>query len=280
MKTKHKNKDKRAAIRGQIIMILIVIIFFFFFSYMVSTSFKTMSEIFQSGLNLIPDNPTVDNYIKVFTSLPIGSYLYNSTVIALIAMTAKIITSVLAAYSLVFMEFKGKNALFYFFSMTMFIPFTVIIMPNYLTINKMHLLSTLVGVALPQMADAMGIIRIRQAMRQIPRSLVEAARLDKVSHFTTMTRIVIPLVKPSISAMSILFFINSWNEYFWPLLILKSNKMSTITLALQQFTSGESGSAWGPSMALATVATIIPLILYLIFQRYIIGTFMSSGVKE
>ena len=280
MKTKHKNKDKRAAIRGQIIMILIVIIFFFFFSYMVSTSFKTMSEIFRSGLNLIPDNPTVDNYIKVFTSLPIGSYLYNSTVIALIAMTAKIITSVLAAYSLVFMEFKGKNALFYFFSMTMFIPFTVIIMPNYLMINKMHLLSTLVGVALPQMADAMGIIRIRQAMRQIPRSLVEAARLDKVSHFTTMTRIVIPLVKPSISAMSILFFINSWNEYFWPLLILKSNKMSTITLALQQFTSGESGSAWGPSMALATVATIIPLILYLIFQRYIIGTFMSSGVKE
>ena len=280
MKTKHKNKDKRAAIRGQIIMILIVIIFAYPFVYMVSTSFKTMSEIFRSGLNLIPDNPTVDNYIKVFTSLPIGSYLYNSTVIALIAMTAKIITSVLAAYSLVFMEFKGKNALFYFFSMTMFIPFTVIIMPNYLTINKMHLLSTLVGVALPQMADAMGIIRIRQAMRQIPRSLVEAARLDKVSHFTTMTRIVIPLVKPSISAMSILFFINSWNEYFWPLLILKSNKMSTITLALQQFTSGESGSAWGPSMALATVATIIPLILYLIFQRYIIGTFMSSGVKE
>ncbi len=280
MKTKHKNKDKRAAIRGQIIMILIVIIFAYPFAYMVSTSFKTMSEIFRSGLNLIPDNPTVDNYIKVFTSLPIGSYLYNSTVIALIAMTAKIITSVLAAYSLVFMEFKGKNALFYFFSMTMFIPFTVIIMPNYLTINKMHLLSTLVGVALPQMADAMGIIRIRQAMRQIPRSLVEAARLDKVSHFTTMTRIVIPLVKPSISAMSILFFINSWNEYFWPLLILKSNKMSTITLALQQFTSGESGSAWGPSMALATVATIIPLVLYLIFQRYIIGTFMSSGVKE
>ena len=93
MKTKHKNKDKRAAIRGQIIMILIVIIFAYPFAYMVSTSFKTMSEIFRSGLNLIPDNPTVDNYIKVFTSLPIGSYLYNSTVIALIAMTAKIITS-------------------------------------------------------------------------------------------------------------------------------------------------------------------------------------------
>ena len=280
MKTKHRNRDKRAAIRGQIIMIIILIIFAYPFAYMVSTSFKTMSEIFRSGLNLIPDEPTIDNYIRVFTTLPIGSYLYNSTVIALIAMIAKIITSVLAAYALVFMDFKGKHVLLYFFSMTMFIPFTVIIMPNYLTINKMHLLSTLVGVAMPQMADAMGIIRIRQAMRQIPKSLVEAARLDKVPHFTTLTRIVIPLVRPSISAMSILFFINSWNEYFWPLLILKSNKMSTITLALQQFTSGESGSAWGPSLALATVATAIPFVLYLIFQRYIIGTFMSSGVKE
>ena len=280
MKTKRRNRGKHAAVRGQIIMIIVVIIFAYPFAYMVSTSFKTMSEIFRSGLNLIPDEPTIANYTKVFTTLPIGSYLFNSTVIALIAMTAKIITSVLAAYALVFMDFKGKGVLFYFFSMTMFIPCTVIIMPNYLTINRMHLLSTLVGVALPQMADAMGIIRIRQAMRQIPRSLVEAARLDKVPHFITMTRIVIPLVKPSISAMSILFFINSWNEYFWPLLILKSNKMSTITLALQQFTSGESGSAWGPSMALATVATVIPLILYLIFQRYIIGTFMSSGVKE
>ena len=95
-----------------------------------------------------------------------------------------------------------------------------------------------------------------------------------------MTKIVIPLVKPSITAMAIFFFINSWNEYFWPLLILRGNKMSTITLSLQQFASSESGNAWGSSMALASIATIIPLILYLFFQRQIIGTFMSSGIKE
>lgn len=277
---KIRNRAKRAAIRGHILMIFLVLLFAYPFVYMVSTSFKSMTEIFQSGLNLIPDNFTLENYKSVFTKLPIASYLKNSFIIALIAMVAKIVTSVLAAYALVFMDFKGKNALFYFFSMTMFIPFTVIILPNYLTVNKLGLLSTLLGVALPQMADAMGIIRIRQAMRTIPKSLVEAARIDKVSHFTALTRIVVPLTRPAISAMSILFFINSWNEYFWPLLILKSNTMSTITLALQQFASGESGNAWGSSMALATIATVIPLVLYLVFQRYIIGTFMSSGIKE
>ena len=277
---KINNREKKAAIKSQIVMIFLVALFAYPFLYMISISFKSMPEIFEGSLSLIPNDPTLANYKKVFDSLPVFSYLANSFVIALIAMVAKIITSVLASYALVFMDFKGKDVLFYFFTLTMFVPFTVIILPNYLTINKMGLLSTLVGVALPQMADAMGIFRIRQAMRTVPKSLVEAARLDKVGHFTAMTRIVIPLVKPAISAMCIFFFINSWNEYFWPLLILKSNTMSTITLALQQFTSGESGNAWGSSMALASIATAIPLILYLVFQRYIIGTFMSSGIKE
>lgn len=275
-----RNREKKAAIKGHIVMIFLVALFAYPFLYMVSTSFKTMTEIFEGGLSLIPSNPTLENYVKVFTTLPVFDYLKNSFIIAFLAMTAKIITSVLASYALVFMDFKGKDALFYFFTLTMFIPFTVIILPNYLTINRMGLLSTLVGVALPQMADAMGIFRIRQAMRAVPKSLVEAARLDNVNHFTAMTQIVIPLVKPAISAMCITFFINSWNEYFWPLLILKGNDLSTITLALQQFASGESGSAWGSSMALATVATAIPLVLYLIFQKHIIGTFMSSGIKE
>jgi sn-glycerol 3-phosphate transport system permease protein len=277
---KTRNREKKAAIKGQIICIIVVLLFAYPFLYMVSTSFKTLNEIFNSGLGLLPKHPTVENYVKVFTTLPVMSYIRNSLIIALLAMVFKITTSVLASYALVFMDFKGKNVLFYFFTMTMFIPFTVIILPNYLTINRMHLLNTLVGVALPQLADAMGIFRIRQAMKQVPKSLVEAARLDNVPHFTTMTRIVIPLVRPAISAMAIYFFIGSWNEYFWPLLILRNNTMSTVTLALQQFTSGESGSAWGSSMALATIATAIPLTLYLIFQKYIIGTFMSSGIKE
>lgn len=277
---KIRNREKKAAVKAHIFMILLTMLFAYPLLYMVSTSFKSMQEIFTSGLNLIPDNFTFENYTKVFTSLPVLSYLKNSFIIALIAMSAKIVTSVLASYALVFMDFKGKEVVFYLFTLTMFVPFTVIILPNYLTINKMGLLSTLVGVALPQMADAMGIFRIRQAMRTVPKSLVEAARLDNVGHFTAMTKIVIPLVKPAISAMAITFFINSWNEYFWPLLILKSNNLSTITLALQEFTSGESGNAWGSSMALATVATAIPLVLYLIFQRHIIGTYMSSGIKE
>lgn len=272
-------KSKRSIV-SHVFLIVLILLFLYPFIYMISSSFKSLTEIFSSGLRLLPQTVTTENYERVFTALPVWQYLMNTLIVALIAMIAKTITSVLAAYALVFMDFKYSNIVFYFFTLTMFVPFSVIMLPNYLTVNRMGLLNTLIGVTLPQLADAMGIFRIRQAMRTVPKSLVEAARLDKCSHFKAMTQIVVPLTRPAIVAMAIFFFINSWNEYFWPLLILKKQQTWTITLAMQQFISGESGSAWGSSMALATVATLVPFVLYIVFQRFIISTFMNSGIKE
>ena len=263
-----------------LILLLAVCLLFYPLLYMVCTSFKTLNQIFASGLSLFPSEPTMENYETVFSSLTVGRFLLNSLIIAVTVMFFKIISSVLASYALVFMDLKYRNLLFNLFTISMFIPFSVIMIPNYLTLSNMGLMNTLIGVALPQLADAMGIYRIRQAMRTIPKSLVEAARIDGTGHFTVLRRIVFPLVKPSVIAMSIFFFINSWNEYFWPMLILKRKEMYTITLALQVFLDAESGSAWGSSMALATIATLVPMVLYIIAQRQIIGTFMQSGVKE
>ncbi len=263
-------------------LILIALIFITLYPlvFMVSASLKTNLELFKSGLNILPSNPTLTNYEAVFTKHPVVMFILNSLFIASIVTVAKIITSVLTSYALVFMDLKYKEAIFYFFTITMFVPFSVIMIPNYLTINRLGVMDKLIGVALPQLADAMGIFRIRQAMRQIPKSLVEAARIDKVSHFTALVRIVVPLVKSSIVAMGIIFFINSWNEFIWPMLILKSRDKSTVTIALHYFLNSEGGSAWGSSMALATIATLVPLFLYLISQRQIISTFLQSGLKE
>lgn len=275
MKTK-----KRKQWKYQVVLIIMSLLLLYPTVYMISTSFKNMNEIYNSGLHLLPQHPTMENYVSVFGSLDVIRFLLNSLAIATLAMVMKIVTSVLASYALVFMDFRFKNALFLFFSVTMFIPFSVVMLPNYLTIYNLKLLNSVIGVALPMLADAMGIFRIRQAMRTIPKSLVEAARVDNVGHFTTMMRIVVPLVKPSVVAMSIYFFINAWNEYFWPMMIMKGRENYTITLALQLFTASEAGSAWGSSMALASIATVVPLILYLAAQKQIIGTFMQSGVKE
>lgn len=249
--------------------------------YMVCSSFKSLKEIYNAGLSLLPREFTLENYRKVFLSLPIGKFITNSLAIALLVTVFKMATSLLASYALVFMDFKHRDLMFYFFTMTMYVPFTVLMIPNYLTINQMGLLNSIIGVALPQMADAMGIFRMRQAMRTIPKSLIEAARVDKVGHLTALLQIVIPMLRPAIIAQSMIFFINSWNEYFWPMLILRGDNSSyTLPLALQTFMNSESGSAWGTSMTLATITTLVPLVLYLFTQRYIISTFMSSGIKE
>ncbi|MDO4311457.1 MAG: carbohydrate ABC transporter permease [Eubacteriales bacterium] len=286
MRIKRQKKQEQVHIKSkgewkyQLILIVSLIVMMYPIVYMIGTSFKTLSDIFSSGLNVFTANPTMDNYAQVIGANNVLRLLRNSFTIALIVTVSKIITSVLASYCLCFMNLKHPELIFGLFTVSMFIPFSVIMIPNYLTLSRMGLNNTLLGVALPQLADAMGIYRIRQSMRSIPKPLIEAARLDNVGHFTILRRIVLPLVKPAVIAMIIFFFINSWNEFVWPMLILKKEELYTITLALQTFLDAESGSAWGSSMALATIATMVPMVLYIFAQRKIIGTFMQSGVKE
>jgi sn-glycerol 3-phosphate transport system permease protein len=247
--------------------------------FMISTSFKTMDQIFQSTLNPIPTAPVLDNYRYVLESLPLLHYIWNTLFIASGVAIAKVVTSILAGFAFVYYEFPHKEKIFNALLLTFFIPITVVIMPNYLLVSKLGLINTPWGVMLPQLADGMGIFLMRQTMRTIPRPLLEAARLENASPWTILTRIIIPLIKPSVIAISIVFFINSWNEYFWPLLVLSDKPAYTLPLALQMFISAEGGSAWGVAMAVATLTSLPPLLLYLVCQRFIINTFMQSGVK-
>lgn len=272
-------KSKHAYV-WHMLLIIAACMFLYPLVYMVFTSFKTIPEIFSSGLKLIPTDPTLDNYKRVMEVIPLFLFIRNSLIVATIVMIAKIISSITVAYAVVFMDLKYKEAIFYAFTLTMFIPFTVTMLPNFITLTKFGLLNTLLGVSLPQLADAMGIFRIRQAMRGVPKSLVEAARIDNVHHTKALLRIVLPLIKPAVVAMCIFFFIDSWNQYFWPMLILRKREVYTITLSMKDFLSSEGGMSWGSSIALATLTVLPPLVLYIFAQRYIISTFLSSGLKE
>ena len=244
------------------------------------SSFKQQKDIFTAGIRLLPKKWIDSNYQSVFNKLDVPRLLYNSLFVAGLTMTLKMLTSILAAYGLVFVPNRHTSRIFYFFVVTMFVPFSVIMLPNYLTLSKLNLINTLVGVVLPQLADATAIFRIRQAMRCVPKSLIEAARLDKVPHMTCLRKIVLPLVRPAVVSMAIFLFVNSWNEYFWPLLILRSNELQTITLATKYYSGTEGSTGWGNVMALASISIALPLVLYLFAQRTIISTFMSSGIKE
>jgi len=262
-----------------IFLIAAVIISLWPVVFMLSASFKELNQIFQSPLNPLPSSPTLENYMIVLGRFPIFDFIWNTFFIAFFVTFFKLTTSLLAGFAFVYYRFKGKELLFNSMLMTFFIPVTVLIMPNYLLISHVGLLNTPYGVMLTELADGMGIFLMRQAMRSIPKALLESAVLEGAGPIYLLRSVVFPLVRPSVIAIGIMFFINSWNEYFWPLLILKDKSQYTLSLALQMFISAEGGSEWGIAMAVAVLTSLPPLILYLFFQKFILNTFMQAGVK-
>ena len=272
-----KTKDRQ--IGWHLFLVVVVFLLLMPIVFAISNSFKTMQEAFNTVFQVIPLHPTLENYRHVFDKLPFVKITLNTFLIASTVTIFKTITGLLAAYAFVYFRFKGKGFLYFIMLSTLFIPFTVTMIPNYLLISKIGLRDRIWGVALPQLADVLGIFLLRQAMRGIPLALIEAARMENIRHMKIMRDIVIPLVRPSIISTGIIFFINSWNEYVWPVLILKSKENYTLSLALQMYISAEGGTEFTIAMAVSVLTMLIPLVLYIMFQRYIINTFAASGLK-
>ena len=272
-----KTKDRQ--IGWHLFLVVVVFLLLMPIVFAISNSFKTMQEAFNTVFQVIPLHPTLENYRHVFDKLPFVKITLNTFLIASTVTIFKTITGLLAAYAFVYFRFKGKGFLYFIMLSTLFIPFTVTMIPNYLLISKIGLRDRIWGVALPQLADVLGIFLLRQAMRGIPLALIEAARMENIRHMKIMRDIVIPLVRPSIISTGIIFFINSWNDYVWPVLILKSKENYTLSLALQMYISAEGGTEFTIAMAVSVLTMLIPLVLYIIFQRYIINTFAASGLK-
>lgn len=241
-------------------------------------SFKPLQSIFGGG-GILSGGFTLDNYAVIAEKLPIVKITLNTLAVSIIVTVFKLITSILAAYAFAFTSFRGKSVLYFVMISTIFIPFTVTMIPNYITISKLKLFDQVLGIVLPQLADASGIFLLRQTMRSIPKSLLEITELDNIGRMRALRDVVLPICRPTIVATGIIFFINSWNEYVWPTLILRQKENYTLSLAMQLFSNAEAGTEFTAVMAMAVISMLIPVVLYLIFQRYIMSTFASSGIK-
>jgi len=272
-------KIKKGRLLTYLLLLLLVAVMLYPIVFAVANSFKTQRELYGDVLSLWPKAPTLENYKTIVTRIDYFRVVMNTLTIAAIVMVFKIVTSFIVAYAFVFLRFPGKNILYFVLISTMFIPFTVTMIPNYITISKLGLTDNIYGVLLPQLSDAMGIFLLRQQMRSIPAALFEVAKLEKTPHWKIMTTLILPIIRPAVISTGIMFFINSWNEYVWPTLILKSKENFTLSLALQQFVGAEGSPDMAISMAMATATMIIPLILFTCCQKYIMSTYASSGIK-
>ena len=255
--------------------ILFALFMLFPLLYSVSVSIMPGDELFTMDLNILPSNPTFENYVRAFTQVPLVRFILNSF---LVAGCIKIITCSLAAFAFSFLEFKGKNFLFMLVMATMMVPGEAVIISNYLTVSSMGILDTYIVLILPSLTSAMGIFLFRQFYMTFPISLYESAKLDGCGNLRFIVKILIPLTKSAIGAMAVYTFINAWNMYMWPLLVTGSEEMRTVQIGISMLNSVDAQSI--TLMMAGVVAIIIPsMVIFIVGQKQLISGMFSGAVK-
>ena len=245
------------------------------------SSVKTEAEVVNSlgwTAMLPPTNPTIENFVAVLTRVPMHVFMFNTLIQCAVVIVSQVIFCSLAAYALTYFEFKGKNLLFTFILTTMMIPGDVVIVANYIQIQKWNLTNTHLGMALPMLIGGMGIFLMRQYYLTLPRDLREAADIDGCGDLGFFFRIALPLSIPSLAALSIREFITVYNRYFWPLLVTNTQNMRTIQLAVATLKDAEFNST-AQDMACAACCIVPVVLVFAIGHKYIVKGMTAGAVK-
>ena len=262
-----------------ILLIILALVTVTPFIWTLSTSLKGQNEaVFSFPPQFIPKNPTFNNYIVVWKTLPIARYVINSIILAIFGVVLPIILCSMAAFPLARMEFRGKQLVFLTIIGTMMIPGEVTMIPIYLIINKLGLMGNYAGIILPGAVPVLSVFLMRQAFLGIPKEMEESAVIDGAKVWQIWLYILLPMVKPTIATMSILNFIGAWNNFLWPLLILNDPNTYPLTLGLYQL-QGTFVANTRLIAAGAMIALIPILIVFIFFQKYFIDAAYSSAVK-
>jgi len=241
------------------------------------TAFKTPAEALMTPPTLFPSEWRFDAFIRLFTELNFNVYLRNTLILVAFSFVT-VFFNMMAGYGFAKFNFKGKEKLFYLVLATMMIPGQATMIPNFLIINQVGLLNTHAGMILPGLAGAFGIFLFRQFLETVPNELIEAAKIDGASEARIFFQIVTPVCKPIIAVQSILGFIGSWNSFVWPLIVATTGDLFTLGVGLALL-RGQNTIDLPLQMAGAAVMVVPVVIVFLLFQKYIIEGFTTSGLK-
>jgi len=250
------------------------------FLWMIFGAFKTSTEIIRIPPTFWPQNPTLASFRTVLTDprLPIVRFYLNSTFVAGSNVLLILFTSSLAGFVFAKYEFFGKNLAFSFILATLMIPFQVLMIPSYLLLVKLHLIDTLWGLVIPSATSAFGIFMMKQFIENLPGELLDAGRIDGASEWNIYWRLVLPQIGPALATLGIITFMGTWNSYLWPLVVITTHEKRTLPMVLTWYNSMHA-ARYDMTMA-ASVLVVVPiLIIYTLFQRWIVQGFALSGLK-
>jgi ABC-type glycerol-3-phosphate transport system permease component len=250
------------------------------FIWMLSTSLKPPDEIFASPPIIISEHAALRAYQYLMEHYDLVRIVFNTFFIAIASTALQLFFCALAGFGFAKYKFPGQNGLFAFLLATMIIPFTVIMVPLFVVMRDLAWIDTFQAIIIPTAANAFGIFFMRQYIASISNELLDAARIDGAGEFAIFWRIVIPIVAPGLTSLGLIIFMNSWNNYLWPLVVLKSNENFTLPLLISSM-GGPAGSRTVYDIQMATsIISIIPLlIIFLIFQRRFVEGIQAGAIR-
>ena len=278
-----KKGKNMSSILSRIVSILILfsvfIIVLFPIIWLFSGSVKIERQILQYPPTLFGTKLTMKNFIRIFTTIPMGRYLKNTVIFAVGSTVCAVLFDSMSGYAFARLHFKGKNFIFICVLLTMMVPFQVMMIPLFLESNYLGLLNTYPGLILPKMTTAFGIFMMRAYFSELPKELEEAARVDSANELTIFFRIMLPLVKPGLMTLGIFHLMNNWNDLLYPLMMTSDTDMRTLSAGLALFVGEHATLYYGPQLAGAVICIMPLLILYIFFQKYFVSSAVSSGIK-
>jgi multiple sugar transport system permease protein len=248
------------------------------FAWMLSASLKLNQDVFIFPVQWIPSQPRWQNYIDIWTKIPLATFIYNTSKLTIIVTALQILTSSFAAYAFSKLEFRFKNALFLGYIATIAMPWQVYMVPQFIMMREFHLNNTHLAIICLQAFSAFGVFLMRQFYQSIPDELCEAARIDGMNEYQIWWRIMLPLSKPALATLTIFTFVNTWNDFLGPMIYLTQTELKTVQIGLRMFISQYSAE-YGLIMAASVVVLMPVLLMFLALQRFFVEGIASTGLK-
>lgn len=272
-------------ILGYFILILFALSMLIPFFAMVNLSLSPNNSIFSYPPSTMPKNGisswTLENYISVFSAIPVAKYFLNSLIVSTITTIGQVLFSAFSGYAFARLRFKGSDFIFLIILITMMIPPQVNIIPLFFLMRELHLINTYQALIIPGFFGGFGVFLFRQFFLNLPKDLEESAKIDGCNIFKTFWNIALPLSLPTVATLAIFTFISSWNSFLWPLIVTNSDKIRTLPVGLAIFKgSFREITAWGDLLACAAICTVPTIIIFLVGKKYFINDILQGSIKE
>lgn len=281
-------KDKQPITGGTVVkvalfyLLLLIIAVIFIGPYLLSlsASFKSLAEINSQHAWNLPNSIGLGNFRTLFSQYDFGEYFLNTVIVTIILTIGQVAFSLMGAFAFARLHFPGREALFWVYLGTLMVPNVVTIIPLYVIMDKVGLLDTYWALFLPYtLGTPYTIFLMRQYLMTLPEEMIEAARLDGCSDVKILTRIIVPLARPILVTATVIAVIASWNNFLWPLIATNSNNLQMLTVGIANLSSN-FGQQWNLVIAGSLVALIPMVILFCVFQKYIINSIQLAGVNR